>query len=339
MDNRLVPEVYLHIEINNKDVSAYITPFLVSFTYIDNDGLQKDESDDIEIELEDSQNFFIKNPPARGSSLKVKFGYEDKIRSAGVFFIDSFEYSSSRSGDTFRIKALTKDVKASYRTIKTTAFENTSLKKIAEKIAKDNGYQLNFAGEDISFTRITQQEKRDLQFLFELCNRYGYICKVADKKLIIRSLDERLSSNTIYTLTREHVIDFSFEVSSLYEGNVEVIYLDPDKKDTTQSKEKTKVKASGDTKKVNTRVENKTQAEKIAKAQKTLNEMKEVKARLTCIGIPSLYAGGNVEVKGFGAFDRIYYIARAEHRISRSGYITELELLKNPSDAKEKKKK
>lgn len=334
MDNRLVPEVYLYVEINNKDVSAYITPFLIDFSYIDNDGLQKDESDDIEITLEDSQHFFVNNPPARGSSIKVKFGYTDKIRSAGVFFIDSFEYSSSRNGDIFKIKALAKDVKASYRTIKTTAFENTSLKKIAEEIAKRQGYQLDFAGEDIAFTRITQQEKRDLQFLSEICKKYGYICKVADNKLIVRSLNERLSSNTIYTLTREHVIDFSFEASSLYEGNIEVVYLDVDKKDNIQSKEKTKVKASGDVKKVNVRVENKTQAEKIAKAQKTLNEMKEIKARLVCVGIPELYAGGNVEVKGFGAFDRVYYIARAEHRISRQGYITELELYRNPEEAK-----
>jgi hypothetical protein len=33
-------------------------------------------------------------------------------------------------------------------------------------------------------------------------------------------------------------------------------------------------------------------------------------------------------------FDRVYYIARAEHRISRQGYITELELLKNPERSK-----
>ncbi len=332
----IIPKPYLHVELNNKDVSTWITPFLISLTYIDNDGLQKDESDDIEIELEDSQNFFVNNPPARGSSLKVKFGYTNKIRSAGVFFIDSFEYSSSRNGDIFKIKALAKDVKASYRTIKTTAFENTSLKKIAEKIAKDNNYQLDFAGEDIPFTRITQQEKRDLQFLSELCRKYSYICKVSNKKLIVRSLEERLSSNTIYVLTREHIIDFSFEASSLYEANVEVVYLDPDKKDVIQDKKKTQVKASGDVKKVNVRVENKTQAERIAKAQKILNEMKEVKARLTCVGIPDLYAGGNVEVKGFGVFDSVYYIARTEHRISRQGYTTELELYRNPQEAQKK---
>ncbi len=329
-----IPEPYLYVEINNKDVSAYITPYLISFVYIDNDGLQKDESDDVEIELEDSTGFFRENPPARGDSLKVKFGYIDQVRNAGVFFIDSFDYRSSRGGDTFTIKALAKDVKSSYRTIKTTAFENTTLKKVAEDIAKRHGYTLDFAGEDIAFKRLTQQEKRDMEFLSELCRKYGYICKVVNKKLVIRSLNERLSDKTLYVLTRQHILEFSFSASSLYEAGIEVIYHDPQKKAVTQSKEKAQVKAGGDTKKINVRVESKAQAEKIARAQKILNEMKEVKARLTCVGMPSLHAGGNVEVKGFGVFDRVYYIARAEHRISRQGYITELELLKNPERSK-----
>jgi phage protein D len=332
----IIPKPYLHVELNNKDVSTWITPFLISLTYIDNDGLQKDESDDVEIEIEDSKNIFRNNPPSRGSSLKVHFGYETRKRNAGVFFIDSFSYRADRSGDIFTIKALAKDVKASYRTIKTTAFENTSLRKIAEEIAKRHDYQLDFAGEDIAFTRITQQEKRDLQFLQELCQKYGYICKISNKKLVIRSLNERLSSGVIYVLTREHILDFEFETSSLYGGEVEVVYTDAQKKETFKDKKKTQVKASGDVQKIHVRVENKTQAEKIAKAQKTINEMKEVKARLTCIGIPDLHAGGNVEVKGFGAFDRVYYIARAEHRITRNGYTTELELYRNPQEAQKK---
>lgn len=330
----IVPKPYLYVEINNQDVSMYITPYLLNFTYIDNDGLDKDESDDVEIELEDSTGFFRQNPPARGSSLKVRFGYEDSIRDAGVFFIDSFNYCSSRSGDKFTIKALAKDVKASYCTVKTTGFENTTLRKIAEEIAQKQGYSLNFAGEDVAFQRLTQQEKRDMQFLADLCKRYGYICKVSGKKLIIRSIDERLGEKTIYILDRSHILEFSFEASSLYESGIIVVYLDPQKKEAIQDKKNAEVKASGDTKKMNVRVENKKQAEKITKAQKTLNKVKEIKARLSCVGIPGLYAGGNVEVKGFGFFDRVYYIAKAEHRITRQGYTTELELLKNPERSK-----
>lgn len=325
---------YLYIELNNRDVSMHITPYLISFLYIDNDGLERDESDDIELELEDSHGYFRNNPPARGSSIKVRFGYSEKIRNAGVFFIDSFTYRSSRAGDTFTIKALAKDVKASYRTIRTTAFENTTLRRIAEDIATRHGYTLDFAGEDVAFQRLTQQERRDMQFLAELCKKYGYICKVSNKRLVIRSLDERLGSEVLYVLTREHILDFSFEASSLYEGSVTVTYFDPQRKEKVDDTKKTAVKASGDIKKVNTRVESKAQAEKISTAQKVLNELKEVSASLTVVGNPGLYAGGNVEVRGFGVFDRVYYISRAEHRITREGYTTGLELLKNPQRSK-----
>jgi|GEM_PF-4515559 phage protein D len=322
---------YLYVEIDNQDVSAHITPFLKNFVYVDNDGIQYKESDDVEIELVDTSGFFRKNPPARGSCLKIKFGYENRIRNAGVFFIDSYSYKTSRDGDIFTIKALAKDVKSSYRTIKTTAFENTTLRSLAQKIASKHGYELDFKGADISFTRLTQQEKRDLQFLSDICQKYGYICKVSNKKLVVRELEERLGEKVIFELTRENILELEISVSSLYEAEVEVIYLNPQKKDTIADRQKAQIKASGDTKKLNVRVENKLQAQKLAKAQKLLNEMKEVKGRITASGIPDIYASSSVSLKGFDVFDRVYYIARAEHRISReNGYITELEILKNP---------
>jgi len=326
--------LYLYVEINNKDVSAYITPYLLSFRYVDNDGLDKDESDDVEIELEDSTFFFRKNPPARGSSLKVRFGYEEAVRDAGTFYIDSYSFRYSRSGAVFSIKALAKDVKASYRTLKTTAFENTSLKKIAQEIASCNGYKLYFEGGDVSFQRIDQYKERDLEFLFKLCKRYGYTCKIADGKIVIQELESVLNRKAVYVLTPELVIDLEIEVSSLYAGEVDVVYLDPAKKDQTADKKKTQVKASKDTQKERVRVENKAQAEKISKAQKTINEMKELTGRLTCVGIPSVYASGQIELKGFDKFDGIYYVARVEHEMTRQGYTTRIEFMKNPGAKK-----
>ncbi len=205
----IVQKPYLYVELNNTDITTHITSFLISFRYIDNDGLQKQESDDVEIELHDEESFFRENPPARGSALKVKFGYEDRIKNAGAFFIDSYTYSVSRQGDIFTIKALAKDVKSSYRTIKTTAFENTSLRAIAEQIAKAHGYKLHFQGTDVSYTRLTPNQKQDLEFLAELCKLYGKTCKISNKTIIIIDPEEQAS---IYKLTRNRIISASFEV-------------------------------------------------------------------------------------------------------------------------------
>lgn len=327
MADRLVPEPYLYVELNNTDITTYITPFLISFKYIDNDGLQKQESDDVEIELHDPDGFFRENPPTRGSALKVKFGYTNKVRNAGIFFIDSYTYTVSRDGERFVIKALAKDVKSSYRTIKTTAFENKTLRQIAQEIAQRHGYRLHFKGEDVYFTRITQNQKRDLEFLAELCRLYGKTCKISNQTIVIIDPEEPAG---VYKLTRDLIISASFEVSSLYEQTAEVVYLDPTKKETTQDKKQSRVKASGDTQKINRRVENKKQAEMIAKKQAMLNSMKEVQAKIECVGIPDLHAGGWVQIEGFGRFDRQYYIQTATHIITRDGYITELDLLLAP---------
>lgn len=335
MADRLV-QPYLYIELNNTDVSTHITPFLILFRYIDNDGLQTQESDDIEIELHDPEGFFKENPPLRGSSLKIKFGYADKVRNAGVFFIDSYTYTVSRDGDRFVIKALAKDVKSSYRTVKTTAFENKTLRQIAQEIAQKHGYKLHFKGEDVHFTRLTQNQKRDLEFLAELCKMFGKTCKISNQTIVIIDPEEPAG---IYKLTRDNIISANFEVSSLYEQTAEVVYLDPTKKETTQDKKQSKVKASGDTQKINRRVENKKQAETIAKKLAMLNSMKEMQARIECIGIPDLHAGGWVALEGFGRFDRQYYIRTATHIITRDGYTTELELLLAPEAKDDKSRK
>ena len=324
MDNGLKP--YLYVEINNVDVSAYITPFIVEFSYLDNDGLTEAKSDDVRITVEDKDMFFSNNPPARGSSLKIKFGYENKIRDAGIFYIDTFDYLWNRQGRLFTIKALAKDVKSSFREIKTVAFENTSLAKVAQEIANKHGYKLVFDAPDVLYKRLTQHQKRDLEFLKELCNLYGYTLKVNNKTIVIK---DPLTADRIFVLTPNEITDLRLSVSSLYEDSVKVDYLEPDKKTNLQGRGKASVKASGSIQKVNHRVENTDQAQKIAQAQAKLNKMKEIKGTIECVGIPDLYASGKIAIEGFGAFDNEYYISSITHNISRNGYTCSLEVLKS----------
>jgi len=340
MANRLeLYKPYLYVEIDNIDVSAYITPYLTSFHVTDNDGLKKSESDDVQIEVEDSEHFFRDNPPARGSSLKVIFGYEEIVKQ-GQFFIDSYSYHYSRSGATFNIKALAKDVKAAFRTLKTTGFENMTLKSIAQEIANRNHYQLFFDGDDIHFQRVDQYKQRDLEFLQKLCKLYGYICKIADKKIIIREIHKTLTDAKVFTITPDITTDFEIDVSSLYDAEVSIQYLAPSKKAVIGDKKKTEVKASGDTQEIRTRIETKHQADKVAQAQKTLNDMDQAKGRITTIGLPQVYASCQIELKGFGAnFDGLYYCSSITHEIRRSGYTTEIEFTKNPKAQGGKKKK
>ena len=328
---------YLYVELNNRDVSAYITPYLISFRYIDNDGLEKDETDDVEITVADPTFFFRDNPPSRGSSLLVKFGYEEQNRFAGTFYIDSYTYSFSRNGSQMTIRALAKDAKLSFETKITTAFENTTLRKIAYEIAKRNGYNLHFVGADITFRRLTQYKERDLEFLKRLCHRFGYTCKVNNRTIVIQELDTLLQNhnNLAYVITPEITLNFEAEVSSLYAGETVVSYLDPDGKEVTFSNHYTHVKSSGTVQKENVRVENLQQAQKLTSAQKTRNEMKELTGRITTVGLPMLYASCLFKLEGFGKYyDGVYYAASVEHAMDRNGYTTTVEFRKNPRGKK-----
>jgi phage protein D len=151
-------------------------------------------------------------------------------------------------------------------------------------------------------------------------------------------MDKVLGGSVLYVLTPEVVIDLDIEVSSLYAGDIDVAYLDLNKKEATVDKKKTEVKASKNIQVERVRVENKKQAERIAHAQKTQNEMKEFKGRVRCIGIPDIYASGKISLSGFGKFDREYYVSRVEHEITRNGYITQIEFYKSPQTGGKKKK-
>jgi len=330
VDNGLTP--YLYVELNNIDVSTYVTPHLISFRYIDNDGLEKDETDDVEITVSDAQGFFRDNPPARGSSLVVKFGYERTNRFAGTFYVDSYTYSWTREGATLTIKALSKDVKKSFRTKNTTAFENTTLRAIAYKIAQKHGYKLHFVGADVAFRRLTQYKEKDIEFLKRLCHRYGYTLKINNNTLVIREIQTLLQSESglAYVITPDLVHDLNIEVSSLYAGEVEVVYLDAEKEEVIRSSTATSVKNSGNIQKEEVRVESPAQAIKLGSAQKLRNEMKELQGTLKTDGLPFLYASCLFALEGFGKFDGTYYAAAVEHAIDRFGYTTTVEFRKAP---------
>jgi phage protein D len=59
-------------------------------------------------------------------------------------------------------------------------------------------------------------------------------------------------------------------------------------------------------------------------------EMRQVEATALTIGIPSLRAKQNVEIKGVGQkFSGVYYVESVRHAFGESGYGCELKLKKN----------
>lgn len=316
-----------YIEYEQKDITTYITPFVISVTYTDN----FNKSDEIQIELEDSQHLWkSKWYPQKGDKIKLLIGYEgEKLLPCGSFEIDEVELRGPP--DTVTIKALSANIKKTTRQINTKAYENTTLRQIVKQIAATHGYKVVGNIEDIRIERITQKQEKDMEFLLKLAERYGYIVKITDDQLVFYKIDELEKRDTVYVVKRTDIIDFEFrdKTYELYKA-CQISYFDPKTKRTVTYTVSDSSITKGDTLKINERVENKQQA--ILKAQQMLknkNRM-QTEGKITLTGNPKLVAGNNIQLEGFYIFDGVYQITTATHTISKhEGYKTYIEVIKN----------
>ena len=320
--------VYI-IEYEQKDITADISPVILSLTYEDH---RSSFSDDIKITVEDRKDLW-KNSwfPTKGDLLKVYIGYEnEKLLDCGDFTIDEIEFAGPP--DTMNLKGLSTSIKESLRQKNNRAYEKKTLEQIATEIANAHGYKLiGDFDNNIRFNRITQHEESDLFFLKTLAEKYGYIFKVVGENLVFYAVSSLDQSDAVYEITKQNLIDFNLKTKTrdLYKA-AEVYYQDPETKQVITFNVKAEGISKGDILKINERCENKEQA--IIRGNSALNKKNrgEIEGTLTLVGNPILVGGINIDLSGFGMLDGKYMVDNSRHIINASeGYKTELEVKKN----------
>lgn len=313
------------LEYEQKDITAHITPFVLSVAYTD---YEHGKSDEIEIQLEDRRHLWKSSwYPIKGDTITLKIGYEgEPLLPCGAFEIDEIELTAPP--DTVSLKGLATNIKKALRQENTKAYEEKTLRQIAEEIAKKHGYEVVGEIKDLKIKRITQKQERDVSFLKRLAEDYGYIFKIADGRLVFYEIGSLESKDVVYIVGRKDMLSFSLrdKTYELYKA-CEVQYHDPKTKKLITHWVDARGVTKGDVLKVNERVENKEQAIEKAKAYlKNKNKM-QTQGTITITGTPKLVAGLNIEVKGLYTLDGKYHIEVARHTISRiDGYKTELEV-------------
>lgn len=312
------------IEYENKDITASILQNVSSVTYTD---FEHGQSDEVEIQLEDKDHLWKGSwYPSKGDSLKLNIGYiGEKLLNCGSFEIDEMEFAAPP--DTITLKALAANIKKALRQNNSVAYENKTLFQIAQEIANKHNLILVGKVRDIKIKRITQNNKRDLEFLKKLAEEYGYIFKVSDNKLTFYETAKLKSQSPALIINRTDIISYSFrdKTHDQYKS-CEVVYMNPkDKKTVSASINGTSTKA--DVLKLHKRCENKEQA--ILKANAALNKNSELEGNITVMGNPHIVAGLNIELKGLYKLSGKYHIKSAKHIIDKNtGYRTELEVEK-----------
>jgi phage protein D len=313
------------VVMNGQDVTAVLTPFLLSVAYTD---FVEGEADTLDIRVEDADGRFRGAwYPLKGQTLDLEFGFAgETLQKAGLFEIDEIE--GEGPPDIIVIRAIAAGVKSPQRTHQGKAYDNTTLAAIAQQVARRLKKILVGKIEPIQIIRATQIHENDLTFMRRLAGEYGYAFSIRGTKMAFVKRAELRGTKPILSidridLTRYHIRDKIMGIAK----SAQTSYHDQKTKRLKKYKVQDASRAtSEDAVKLNVRAESDTQAK--LKSQAALEHANEdaTQLDLTVYGNPKLVAGINFTLSGMGKFGGIYHIVKSRHSIERgSGYQTDIE--------------
>ncbi|ECG8633660.1 phage protein D [Salmonella enterica subsp. salamae] len=333
MNTLPVPEPVFVLRYNLKDITHDITAYATSITFTDK---LSGESDELEVELEDSeQRWRDAWYPGMGDTLALQLGFQGMpLTDCGGFSIDEIELSGPP--DSVSIRGRSAPVTRAMRTKSNRGFENTTLAAIAGRIARKHKLKLEGQIEPLTLERITQYGESDLAFLKRLANDYGYMVKVTPEKLIFSHLGKLRDAPVIRTITPQEVSRWTLRdtLHEVYKGvknkhqnsqTRTLVTFNADNTTTTRTEKKSSssgMSTSSDIINTSDRAQNAEEASAKGKAKlDSKNEYKHA-GTLSLEGDLSLRAGGSVTLSGFGKSDGKWLIISARHSLARSSGLT-----------------
>ena len=260
----------------------------------------------------------------------------DETLDSGVFELDSVDCSGPP--ETITIKGTSLPFTSPIRqTKKTKAWENYVLSGIANEMAASAGMTVMYLSvADPVILREEQTDESDIVFLTRIVHAYGLACKATNKVIVVydqftyekmpsvRTITHKdgsyskykvgtTKSDTQYTSARVRYVN---PQGVLIEGIAKVSDYDPS---VSSDKEGQQLEIWWAVASI---AEAKSMAEKFLRMHNKFSKT----CQFTVPGDPTLVAGANVDIKGFGAFDGKYAIKQAKHVLSNSGYVTTISL-------------
>lgn len=315
--------------MNGRDVTADLSPYLVSVRYTD---FVEGEADTLDVRLEDVAGKFRSAwYPVKGDTLALHYGYSGKaLRSAGSFEIDEIE--GEGPPDVVTIRAIAAGVKHPYRTHVGKAYDNTTLAAIAQRIARRLKLRLVGPVESIPIRRVTQIHENDLTFFRRLADEYGYAFSIKGQNLVCVKRSVLRAAPATITLApgdcssvrwRDKIMGVVTESTVSYHDAKTKRLQHYKVQDTERAKSG---ESSADQVKLNRRAESAGQARAQAQAALEAANIEATQMELTLFGDPRLVAGINFNLVGMGRLSGVYHIVRTRHDIERSrGYTTDVE--------------
>lgn len=340
------------------DITKSISPYLLSMTYTDN---EEDEADDLQIRLQDRESIWLEdwlnqaidaatnvavisngkvasNIGLRINAVIARENFDndgnDVVVDCGEFELDSVDSSGPPS--VISIKATSLPYTSQIRQTKVTkAWENYTLRGIAEEMAEGNGMSCMYLSEhDVQYRRVEQYATSNIAFLQKLCHAAGISLKVTNNIIVLFDQATYEANDPVLTIRRGDKSYTKWNVSTseaennysscrvrwtttsgrLIEGIATVEDYDPDSSGNQQLELRVKVSSIAE-------------AEVYAAKMLRLHNKFQKTATFTLPGNPALVAGLTVTLEGWGAWSGKYIIKQARHSVGDS-FTTQLQLRK-----------
>lgn len=318
-----------------KDITADIAPYLLSFTYTDYLG---EQSDELQVEFENVDGRWLRTWfPEQGDKLSLSCGDQfTGLINWGAFELAEIEWEYSSRGDIVNLKALSTGITKANRTLQAKSFENMTLADIVKVIAARLRLMVSGNIALIKIKRITQYQERDVEFLTRLAKQYGHTFKIVGDKLVFTQNTELAKKEAVLIIQPENLLRIRIRdlVKGVPDKAVVTGYDSKKKKAITSERKakplrfKSKHKTSGDTLKI-TPNKGESQEEINARADAALADAQEERCAgsISVFGNALLVAGQVIELKNMGKFSGRYLIKQARHDYGRMrGYTTDLEI-------------
>ncbi|SDQ70451.1 contractile injection system protein, VgrG/Pvc8 family [Pseudovibrio sp. Tun.PSC04-5.I4] len=334
-------EPFLSLKINGVEVADNLAPHLIDFSWTDN---LHGKADEVSVTLRDDAGLW-RGPwrPEKADKVIATIGYRGyPPMPCGEFEVDIPEAQGSRLNDRLSFKAVSAANSTEQRTKKSKSFEETNLKKVIEEVAKALNYTVSGKIEEIPFKFKRQRRERDLQFLTRLAEDYGYFFAIKDKQLVFykrEDLDKRDPATTFDLVDGTTIISWkATDKTHQTYSKAKVAYAHGQKKKLITGEVQDLSIKSGDTLTIDERVEDEAEAKTVAKSRLAKANEDGLVATLTLVGDPLLIAGQVVALGAtFGKYSASYLVHKAQHKIARGTYTTQLELKAIRKDGKVRK--
>ena len=199
--------VTVKLKYEQKDITQDLVPYLKDFSFND---VMSGEADDISLTLHDIDELWMSDWfPEKGAKLTASIVFHnwnelgDEIEmKCGEFEID--EITCKNPPHEVTIGAVSVPDESKLRgELKSRSWEKTTLKAVAEELAKGAGLELFYDTPDtIDLDRVEQTDQSDLEFLMKVCKDNGLALKVSDKQVIIFDETKYETEKVVATLIK-----------------------------------------------------------------------------------------------------------------------------------------